>query len=107
MVPVMAATVVAVDVGRNKAVLSVTDAALHRLLGPAEFAMTAPVLAAALERVWAVLPDAAVKVGVRVGTPLGGENVESSPCNRVSLPKSSRPLEQFGVVLEHGCHHAR
>jgi transposase len=38
--PVMAATVVAVDVGKNTAVLSVTDSARHRLLGPVEFAST-------------------------------------------------------------------
>jgi hypothetical protein len=31
--PVMAATVVAVDVGKNTAALSVTDAARRRLLG--------------------------------------------------------------------------
>jgi hypothetical protein len=40
--PVMAATVVAVDVGKNTAALSVTDAARHRLLGPVQFMMTAP-----------------------------------------------------------------
>ena len=62
--PVMAATVVAVDVGKNTAVLSVTDSARHRLLGPVEFAMTAPAVAAVVERVCAVLPGAAVKVGV-------------------------------------------
>jgi hypothetical protein len=42
--PVMAATVVAVDVGKNKAALAVTGADRHRLFGPAEFAMTAPAL---------------------------------------------------------------
>ena len=93
--PVMAATVVAVDVGKNKAALSVTDAARHRLLGPAEFAMTAPALAAVVERVWAVLPDAAVKVGVEAAGhyhrpllgsgvwPAGWELLELSPA-RVS-----------------------
>jgi transposase len=54
--PVVAASVVAVDVGKNKAALSVTSADRHRLFGPAEFAMTAPALAAVLQRVWAVLP---------------------------------------------------
>ena len=63
--PVMAATVVAVDVGKNTAALSVTDAARHRLLGPVQFMMTAPAVAAVLERVCAVLPAAAVKVGSR------------------------------------------
>jgi hypothetical protein len=51
--PVMAASVVAVDVGKNKAALSMTGADRHRLFGPAEFAMTAPALAAVLERVCA------------------------------------------------------
>jgi transposase len=63
--PVMAPSVVAVDVGKNAAVLSVTDAARRRLLGPVDFAMTAPAVAAVLERVCAVLPAAAVKVGSR------------------------------------------
>lgn len=62
--PVVAATVVAVDVGKNKAALSVTSADRHRLFGPAEFAMTAPALAAVLQRVSAVLPVGPVKVGV-------------------------------------------
>ena len=86
---------VAVDVGKNKAALSVTDAARHRLLGPAEFAMTAPALAAVLERVGAVLSDAAVKVGVEAAGhyhrpllgsgvwPAGWELLELSPA-RVS-----------------------
>lgn len=39
---VMAAAVVAVDVGKNRATLLVTDADRRRLLGPVEFAMTAP-----------------------------------------------------------------
>jgi transposase len=61
---VMAASVVAVDVGKNKAALSVTSAERHRLFGPAEFVMTAPALAAVLQRVCAVLPTGPVKVGV-------------------------------------------
>jgi len=60
----MAATVVAVDVGKNKAALSVTGADGHRVFGPADFAMTAPALAALLERVKAVLPAGPVKVAV-------------------------------------------
>jgi transposase len=44
--------------------LSVTSADRHRLFGPAEFAMTAPALAAVLQRVRAVLPAGPVKVGV-------------------------------------------
>ena len=41
--PVMAASVVAVDVGKNIAALTVTDADRHRLFGPVDFAMTTPV----------------------------------------------------------------
>ena len=62
--PVMAASVVAVDVGKKTAALSVTDAARRRLWGPVDFAMSAPAVAAVLERVCAVLPAAAVKVGI-------------------------------------------
>ena len=62
--PVVAASVVAVDVGKNKAVLSVTSADRHRLFGPAEFAITAPALTAVLQRVCTVLPAAPVKVGM-------------------------------------------
>ena len=90
-----AATVVAVDVGKKTAVLSVTDSARHRLLGPVEFAMTAPAVAAAVGRVCAVLPGAAVKVGVEAAGhyhrpllgsalwPAGWELLELSPA-RVS-----------------------
>jgi transposase len=89
--PVMAASVVAVDVGKNRAVLSVTDAARRRLLGPVDFAMTAPAVAAVLERVCAVLPAAAVKVGIEAAGhyhrpllgsgmwPAGWEVLELSP----------------------------
>ena len=89
--PVMAATVVAVDVGKNTAVLLVTDAVRHRLFGPMEFAMTASAVAAVVERVCAVLPDAAVKVGVEAAGhyhrpllgsrvwPAGWEVLELSP----------------------------
>src|SRR5829696_968476 len=62
--PVMAASVVAVDVGKNMAALSATDADRRRLFGPVDFAMTAPAFAAVLERVCAVLPAAAVTVGI-------------------------------------------
>jgi transposase len=93
--PVMAATVVAVDVGKNKAALSVTSADRQRLFGAVEFAMTAPALAAVLQRVWAVLPAAPVKVGVEAAGhyhrpllgsgvwPAGWEVLELSP-DRVS-----------------------
>jgi transposase len=93
--PVMAATVVAVDVGKNKAALAVTGADRHRLFGPAEFAMTAPALAGVLARVCAVLPAEPVKVGVEAAGhyhrpllgsgvwPSGWEVLELSPA-RVS-----------------------
>ncbi|HET9779851.1 MAG TPA: transposase [Propionibacteriaceae bacterium] len=93
--PVMAASVVAVDVGKNKAALSMTSADRHRLFGPADFPMTAPGLAAVLARVCAVLPAGPVKVGVEAAGhyhrpllasgvwPMGWEVVELSPA-RVS-----------------------
>jgi transposase len=60
----MAATVVAVDVGKNTAALLVTDVGRRRLLGPVDFAMTAPAVTAVVERVCAVLPAVAVRVGI-------------------------------------------
>jgi transposase len=92
---VMAATVIAVDVGKNAAVLSVTDAGRRRLWGPVEFAMTAPAVAAVLERVCAVVSAAPVRVGVEAAGhyhrpllgstvwPAGWEVLEVSPA-RVS-----------------------
>jgi Transposase len=89
--PVIAAIVVAVDVGKNTAALSVTSADRHRLFGPAGFAMSAPALASVLQRVCAVLPPAPVKVGVEAAGhyhrpllgatlwPAGWEVVELSP----------------------------
>jgi transposase len=89
--PVIAASVVAVDVGKNKAALSVTSADRHRLFGPAEFAMSAPALASVLQRVCALLPAGPVKVGVEAAGhyhrpllgpgvwPAGWEVLELSP----------------------------
>lgn len=65
--PVTSSTVVvAVDVGKSSAALSVTDAGRRRLLGPVEFEMTAPGLVEVLTRVRRVLSgvDVSVKVGV-------------------------------------------
>ena len=64
--PVTSSTiVVAVDVGKTSAMLSVTDGARHRLFGPVEFVMTRSGLAAAVQQVVAVSPPfAQVKVGV-------------------------------------------
>lgn len=57
--------VVAVDVGKNSALFSVTDCGRHRLIGPSEFAMTGSGLSAAVARASAVVPTAGqVKVGV-------------------------------------------
>jgi transposase len=83
--------VVAVDVGKNKAALSVMSADRHRLFGSAEFAMSAPALASVLQRVCAVLPAGPVKVGVEAAGhyhrpllgpgvwPAGWELLELSP----------------------------
>jgi transposase len=62
--PVTSSTiVVAVDVGKTSAMLSVTDSARTRLFGPVEFAMTRSGLAATAQRVLAIVPSCAqVKV---------------------------------------------
>ena len=64
--PVTSCTiVVAVDVGKTSAMLSATDGARRRVLGPVEFAMTRSGLAATVHRVSAVVPASAqVKVGI-------------------------------------------
>ena len=62
--------VVAVDVGKSSAVLSVTDAARHRLLGPVEFVMTRSGLSRVVDRVRGVLPG--VGVSVKVGVEAAG-----------------------------------
>jgi transposase len=98
--PVMAATVVAVDVGKNKAALVVTSADRHRLFGPAEFAMTAPALAGVLARVCAVLPAEPVKVGVEAAghyhRPLLGSGVWPSGWEVLELSRA-RVSEQRRV----------
>lgn len=64
--PVTSSTiVVAVDVGKTSAMLSVTDSARQRVLGPVGFSMTRSGLVAAVHRVSAVIaPVALVKVGI-------------------------------------------
>jgi transposase len=64
--PVTSSTiVVAVDVGKTSAMVSVTDDARRRLMGPVEFAMTRSGLGAATQRVLAVAPSCPqIKVGV-------------------------------------------
>ena len=69
--PVTASTVVvAVDVGKSSAVLSVTDAVGRRLLGPVGFTMTRSGLLRVVDRVRGVLP--AVGVAVKVGVEAAG-----------------------------------
>jgi transposase len=60
--PVVA--VVAVDVGKTKAAVLVTDSARHRLLGPLEFSMTAGGLAQVITKSQALLPAGVTRVGV-------------------------------------------
>jgi transposase len=56
---------VAIDVGKNTVALSVTDDQRRRLLGPLDFAMTRPGLAATVVKIEAVVPSQArVRVGV-------------------------------------------
>ncbi len=64
--PVTSATiVVAVDVGKTSALLSVTDAGRHRLFGPSEFAMNRTGLTAVTAAAMASIPSSGqVKVGV-------------------------------------------
>ena len=64
--PVTVSTiVVAVDVGKTSAMVSVTDGARTRVFGPVEFAMTRSGLAATAQDVLAVVPSSAqVKVAV-------------------------------------------
>ncbi len=61
--------VVAVDVGKNTVALSVTDDQRHRLLGPLDFAMTRPGLAATVSKIAGVVSSGAV---VRVGIEAAG-----------------------------------
>jgi transposase len=63
--PALASVVVAVDVGKRSAALSVTDTGRVRLLGPIEFAMTRPSLQATVDRIGQVLAaGSTVRVGV-------------------------------------------
>lgn len=56
---------VAIDVGKNTVAVSVTDDQRRRLLGPLDFAMTRPGLAATVAKIEAVVPPRArVRVGV-------------------------------------------
>ena len=61
---VPAAAVVAVDVGKTKAAVLVTDAARRRLLGPLEFPMTGPGLGRVISQAQAELSGTPIRVGV-------------------------------------------
>jgi transposase len=92
--PVTSSTiVVAIDVGKTSAMLSATDSARERVVGPVAFAMTRSGLAAAVHRVSAVVSASAqVKVGVEAaghyhrpvldyGWPPGWEVLELNPAH--------------------------
>lgn len=74
--PVMSSTVVvAVEVGKTTVAVSVTDVGRRRLLGPLDFAVTGPGLAATVMKVREVLPAAAVAPGsVKVGVEAAGHD---------------------------------
>jgi hypothetical protein len=67
-----AAAVIAVNVGKTTAMLSVTDASRRRLLEPVDFLITGPGLRQVQARVRTVLPDGVVRVGV--------EALPTAPC---------------------------
>lgn len=90
--PVTSSTiVVAVDVGKTSAVLSVTDSGRQRMLGPVEFAMNRSGLVRVVDQVRAVVPACAqVKVGIEAAGhyhrpvldyrwPIGWEVLELNP----------------------------
>jgi hypothetical protein len=89
--PVMAATVVAVDVGKNTAVLLVTDAARHRLFGPVELALTAPVVAAVLQLLDASSQEVTSRrecSTARTGpSPAGGSEGSLTSCSSTTHPR--------------------
>jgi transposase len=59
-----AAAVIAVDVGKTTAVVSVTDAGRHRLFGPVDVPMTGPGVGWFVSKARAVVPDGVIRVGV-------------------------------------------
>ncbi len=113
--PVTVSTiVVAVDVGKTAAVVSVTDDARQRLLSPVEFAMTRSGLAAATQRVLDVAPSCLqVKVGVEAAGhyhrpvvdyrwPPGWEVVELNPAHVAEQRRvmGRRRVKTDGIDLE-------
>jgi hypothetical protein len=80
--PVTVSTiVVAVDVGKCSAVLSATDAARRRLVGPVGFGLTRSGLSAVVDRIEAAIGLSAVQV--KVGVEAAGDIYMTSPIKRV------------------------
>jgi transposase len=98
--PVTSSTiVVAVDVGKSSVMVSVTDGARRRLMGPVEFAMTRSGLGAAAQRVLAV---AATCPQIKVRWPPGWEVLELNPAHVGEQPRvmGRRRLKTDGIDLE-------
>ena len=113
--PVTVSTiVVAVDVGKTSAMVSVTDDARRRLMGPVEFAMTRSGLAAATQRVLAVAGSCLqIRVGVEAAGhyhrpvvdyrwPPGWEVVELNPAHVAEQRRvmGRRRVKTDGIDLE-------
>jgi transposase len=106
--------VVAVDVGKTSLMVSVTNGARRRLMGPAEFAMTRSGLGAATQRVLAVAPSCLqVKVGVEAAGhyhrpvadyrwPTGWEVLELNPAHVAEQRRvmGRRRVKTDGIDLE-------
>ncbi|QZT61963.1 IS110 family transposase [Mycolicibacterium austroafricanum] len=113
--PVTSSTiVVAVDVGKTSATVSVTDGARRRLMGPVEFAMTRSGLRAATQRVLAVAPSCPqIRVGVEAAGhyhrpvvdyrwPPGWEVLELNPAHVAEQRRvmGRRRVKTDGIDLE-------
>jgi transposase len=113
--PVTVSTiVVAVDVGKTSLMVSVTDDARRRLMGPVKFAMTRSGLGAAMQRVLAVAPSCPqIKVGVEAAGhyhrpvvdyrwPLGWEVLELNPAHVAEQRRvmGRRRVKTDGIDLE-------
>lgn len=113
--PVTSSTiVVAVDVGKTSAMVSVTDDARRRLMGPVEFAMTRSGLAAATQRVLVVAASCPqIRVGVEAAGhyhrpvvdyrwPPGWEVVELNPAHVAEQRRvmGRRRIKTDGIDLE-------
>jgi transposase len=106
--------VVAVDVGKTSAMVSITDGARHRLMNPVEFAMTRSGLAAATDCVAAVAASCSqVKVGVEAAGhyhrpvvdyrwPSGWEVLELNPAHVAEQRRvmGRRRVKTDGIDLE-------